>query len=78
MADSDNMRRLRWKCRRGMLELDLFFERFLDGRYADLSDQDKQVFERLLEESDTALQQWFLGQAIPNDPALADLVQKIR
>ena len=30
--------RLRWKCRRGMLELDLLLRDFLDSGYQDLDD----------------------------------------
>ena len=39
---------LRWQCRRGMLELDLLFSRFLDIGYADLTDDERADFVRLL------------------------------
>ena len=40
--------RLRWQCRRGMLELDLLLNRFLESAYADLSVQQRTDFVRLL------------------------------
>ena len=47
-----SMERLRWRCRRGLLELDLLFEAFLEKRYSELPDSDKQAFVRLLEYQD--------------------------
>ena len=70
--------RLRWKCRRGMLELDLVLLPFLDHHYEGLSDQKKIIFERLLEEQDPVLQSWFMHQVVPQDNELAAMVDYIR
>lgn len=37
-------RRLRWACRRGMLELDVLFEPFVDQAYDELSEEQKRYF----------------------------------
>ena len=42
------MDRLRWSCRRGLLELDLVLQRFLREEYPLLGDEQKQTFRRLL------------------------------
>jgi antitoxin CptB len=70
--------RLRWRCRRGMLELDLALGNFLAGRYATLTDADKAAFERLLTAPDADLLNYLQGQAEPADQELSRIVAKIR
>ena len=70
--------RLRWKCRRGMLELDLVLLPFLDKHYDKLTAQQKKTFERLLEEQDPTLQSWFMHSIVPEDKEIADMVDYIR
>ena len=43
-TEQERYRRLRWQCRRGMLELDLLLSRFLDAAYADLTKQQRRDF----------------------------------
>lgn len=52
--------RLRWAIRRGMLELDLVLEKFVNLYYDDLSVQQQLQFDKLLSCEDTQLQQWLL------------------
>ena len=59
------LRRLRWQCRRGLLELDLLFVRFLEQRYLSLSAAEQAAFQRLLEQPDQTLLAWFQGQQEP-------------
>ena len=59
------MRRLRWQCRRGLLELDLLFMRFLVKRYSALNTEEQGAFQRLLEQPDQTLLTWFQGQQEP-------------
>jgi len=70
--------RLHWKCRRGMLELDLVLLSFLEKNYENLSEHEQHVFERLLDEEDPVLQSWFMRQVIPEDKELAAMVEYIR
>ena len=51
----DDLNRLRWHCRRGMLELDLLLTRFLETRFATLDTAQLREFERLLELEDQEL-----------------------
>lgn len=71
------IRRLRWQCRRGMLELDHLLDRFLDLGFRDLSSVQRLDFVRLLAEQDQRLSDWFMSRAEPPDVALRDLVQHI-
>jgi len=70
--------RLRWQCRRGMLELDLLLNRFLDIGFADLNPTQRANFNRLLAYQDQILYDWLMGHAVPADPTLRDLLQRIR
>ena len=61
----ETVRRLRWQCRRGLLELDLLFGRFLEQRYSALSTEVQGDFRRLLELPDQTLLGWIQGQQEP-------------
>lgn len=60
--------RLRWRCRRGVKELDVLLTRFLDDGYADLSAAERATFEALLELPDPELAAYCLGQLPPPEP----------
>ena len=68
---------MRWAARRGMLELDLVLEPFVNLRYADLSEPDRQRFEKLMGSEDQDLFGWFLRREQPDDPELAHIVEQI-
>ena len=70
--------RLRWQCRRGMLELDLLLNRFLEVGFAALDDAGRADFVRLLDYQDQILHDWLMGQAVPADAAMRRLVGQIR
>lgn len=42
------LERARWRCRRGLLELDIILQRFMDQYYIQLDEQGLEQFERLL------------------------------
>jgi len=73
-----DIHRLRWACRRGMLELDLVLSPFLENKYAELAEADQQLFQDLLESEDQDLFNWFLKKTDPIDPNLLKIVQIIR
>jgi antitoxin CptB len=60
-----SINRLRWLCRRGMLELDEWLTRFLDLRYADLPADQQAIFAGLLNQDDMALFDWITGECEP-------------
>ena len=69
--------RLYWASRRGMLELDLLLSPFLDHHFDALEDEDKQRYERLLEEQDPDLFQWLMNGVKPDDADLKRIVDII-
>jgi antitoxin CptB len=74
----DSLHRLRWRCRRGLLELDLLLGIFLEASYHVISDEEKRAFEALLHHSDPELWQYCLGGDPHPDPVTADVIAKIR
>ena len=49
------LERARWRCRRGLLELDIILQRFMDQHYAQLDENELWQFEMLLSQSDNDL-----------------------
>lgn len=74
VMESESYRRLRWQCRRGLLELDLLFMRFLDERYEQLNDSERDSFQELLRQPDQNLLAWVQG----NETAPTELQSILR
>lgn len=74
--EDEAMRRLRWQCRRGLLELDLLFNRFLTEHYSSLGESEQIDFHFLLSQSDPELLAWFQGQKQPPD-RLLNIIRKV-
>ena len=75
--NTSNKPRLRWACRRGMLELDVILGPFVEHEYDALSEQQQQVFERFLESDDPDLFAWFMGHQksqLPEFQAMVDFI----
>lgn len=78
MNDEAHLRKLRWRCRRGMRELDQLLERWLDLGWRQSSDEERATFLRLLASEDDRLWRWFLGHEVPPDAGLHALIERIR
>lgn len=57
--------KIRWECRRGMLELDYIFEQFLKQDISSYSKQELLELKQFLENQDPDLFAWFLGYQKP-------------
>ena len=71
-------RKLRWRCRRGMRELDALLIRFVEDVYETLPTDDKRRFATLLELPDPELHAYLVGRHEPTDPDLEKLLDRIR
>jgi succinate dehydrogenase flavin-adding protein (antitoxin of CptAB toxin-antitoxin module) len=76
--DPIELARLRWRCRRGLLENDLILERFMEARGPRLSDDEVAGLDRLLSLPDNELWDLLAGRAEPDDAALTPLVAALR
>jgi antitoxin CptB len=75
MSDLD---RLRWGCRRGLLELDLILQAFLERHLERLDPGQRQALRDLLDVPDPVLLDWVLGRDEPVDARYAGMVQLLR
>ena len=78
MIAQEELNRMRWAARRGMLELDLVLEPFVTARYVQLGAADRLSFQRLMQCEDQDLFAWLLHRAEPDDEELAAIVRQIR
>lgn len=77
MLTEDDIRRLKWRSRRGMLELDVLLEPFTSEALPELSGDDQQTYIQLLECEDPDLFSWFMSDQRPADPALSKMVDLV-
>ena len=76
--DSRNLERLKWRSKRGLLELDLVFERFWKSEGARLTEGEGAALEKLLLLPDNDLLDVVMGRAQVREGDLAALVEKLR
>ena len=76
-SESMGFNRLKLHCRRGMLELDLLLEPFLDEVFLTLDEEDKKRFYKLIMCEDQEIFPWFMQKEVPQDPDLARIVNII-
>jgi antitoxin CptB len=74
----DEKAKLVWRCRRGMLELDLILNRFLKTHWGALTQDEQTTFERLLHEADPDLYAWFMGYETVEDKTFEHMVSLIQ
>ena len=74
--DERRLARLRWRCRRGLLENDLILARFLDRRGGALTEDEIAALDRLLELPDNDLWDVLSGRAAVDD-ALQPLLHEL-
>lgn len=67
--------RLLWRCRRGIREMDILLESFMEKYYPDLSDEDKRIFESFLDETDPDILNWIMGRTEPENQAYKPLLE---
>jgi antitoxin CptB len=77
MIDSVRLSRLRWRCRRGMLENDLVLTRYLDARGAAIGEDELAMLDVLLDLPDQELWDLIAGRAEPPS-GVAPLVTVLR
>jgi antitoxin CptB len=70
--------RLKWHCRRALLELDLIFDRFWERHETSLDVQGEAALERLLELQDHDLWALVNGRDVTDDPQLIAMLERLR
>ncbi|HAT2065286.1 TPA: succinate dehydrogenase assembly factor 2 [Legionella pneumophila] len=75
--DNREKSRLLWKCRRGMLELDLVLQKFIANEIDRLTENQLKAFDNLLTHNDPNLYAWLMGYEEP-EKELLEIVSFIR
>ena len=77
LSGPDRVKKLRWKCRRGMKELDVLLEAFMAQQAESLSAGDWPQLEGLLGQEDDVLFDWISGRNLPAEPDMRELINRI-
>jgi antitoxin CptB len=77
-VSEEDLRRLRWRCRRGMLENDLVLTRFLDQRAGMFDAETLERLNRLLDLGDNELWDLICGRSECPDERLIPTLQLLR
>ena len=77
-AIDSEVSRLRWQCRRGMLELDALLGDFVEQHYVQLDEHEKKVFKEVLNLPDQLLFDYFFGNGKSIDKDVNNVIERIR
>jgi len=77
LSDSTDIRRLEWRCRRGMKELDLLLVRYLRNHYPAAASDERAAFVEFLELPDPDIAGYLLAGDSPIDPRHAALCRAL-
>ncbi|HEX6930095.1 MAG TPA: succinate dehydrogenase assembly factor 2 [Gammaproteobacteria bacterium] len=69
--------RLKWLCRRGMKELDVLLERYLERDYASAPESEQAAFRELLECQDPVLWDYVMEHDRPQDEDMRNVIGKL-
>jgi antitoxin CptB len=75
MSEAD---RIRWNCRRGLLELDLVLSAFLERHFDRLDARQVELFKELLDQPDNDLLDLVMGRAEPADSRCKPVLDLLR
>jgi len=75
---SFNKSRLLWRCRRGIKEMDIILQDFVNNSYEQLSNENKNAFLNLLDEQDLDILNWIMGKDKPTDSKLIGIINIIK
>jgi antitoxin CptB len=74
---SQELGELRWRCRRGMKELDVLLMRYVEQQFCGASSAHQEAFRALLEAPDPVIYAYCLGRQAPPSALLASLIERI-
>jgi antitoxin CptB len=82
-SGNETARRMQWRCRRGMLELDLLFKDFVESHLQEnnaiaLTDEQVAALDKLLDMPDNDLWNLVISKTASGDPATQQLLTWLR
>jgi antitoxin CptB len=76
-VEATRLARLRWRCRRGMRELDVLLLRYLEREFPAATPAAQAAFESLLSAQDPEIVDLLAGRAVAQDSSLNDVIQRL-
>lgn len=77
LTDRAERHQLRWRCRRGMRELDVLLMRYMDREYASAGIGEKAAFVQLLNLQDPEILALLTGRQVADDRGLRHVIQRL-
>lgn len=74
---NESLSKLRWRCRRGMKELDVLLLGYLERCYETASTEKQQAFADLLDYQDPQLMGYIIGRETSSDKVFSELIRDI-
>lgn len=72
-----DMARLKWRCRRGMRELDFLLGRYLEHRYLKAGPEEQAGFRQFLKLPDPVILSWITGKESPPEGVFSEIVGQL-
>ncbi len=69
---------LLWQCRRGIKEMDLLLQGFIEKHYDQLSTEEQAAFADLLEQPDLDIMDWIMQRSEPPEPSYKPIISMLR
>lgn len=73
-----NLKKLHWKCRRGMKEMDILFEHYLYEYYEKADEQHQQAFEQMCDMQDPIIADYLFERATPDSTHVGNIIDIMR
>lgn len=70
----ENLKKLHWKCRRGMKEMDILFEHYLYEHYQKTDEVHQQAFEAMCDMQDPTIADYLFERSQPEQVAVQDII----
>lgn len=71
-------RKVIYRARRGLKEIDVYFDPYVKNYYLNADTAEKQVFAELVAQEDPDLLDWFMEVSEPPRPEMKDLIVKLK
>lgn len=71
-------RKVIYRARRGLKELDYYFDPYVREHYLTADADEQAVFAELVAQEDPDLLDWFLHQHTPSNPKFVELIAKLK
>lgn len=71
-------RKVIYRARRGLKEIDVYFDPYVKQYYLNADDNEKALFKELVDQEDPDLLDWFMEVSEPPRPELRELINKLK